>query len=167
MTTTTSRFVCPKCGTIKKSAKASCCGRGGSWFRNCGSAGNRKFPHTWSEGVLTCKSRTRLKVVRPRQPNGVKQLNSSYGIGMTNPEAVITSAETFIFTLDKMSTPTSTVKGSTTTPDNFFTNYNIGTANSYSITTSDNNSNSVIHTSFHTPMTIIPTAIIIIIVSLV
>jgi hypothetical protein len=34
--TTTVRPVCRKCGTIAKSRKSSCCGRGGSWFRNCG-----------------------------------------------------------------------------------------------------------------------------------
>ena len=63
MTTTTSRPVCPKCGTIKKSAKTSCCGRGGSWFRNCGSAGNRNFPHTWSEGILVCKKQAQLNTI--------------------------------------------------------------------------------------------------------
>ena len=46
--------VCPKCGTVKKSGKTSCCGRGGSWFQNCGSGGNRKLQHTWSEGVRAC-----------------------------------------------------------------------------------------------------------------
>merc|ERR1719331_1822639 len=27
---------CPKCGTISKSGKRSCCARGGAWFKKCG-----------------------------------------------------------------------------------------------------------------------------------
>ena len=49
--------VCPKCGTTGKSGKLSCCGRGGSWFGNCGNAENTKFGHTWYEGIQSCKSR--------------------------------------------------------------------------------------------------------------
>merc|ERR1719174_1643012 len=60
-TTTTVRPVCRKCGTIAKSRKSSCCGRGGSWFRNCGSAGNAKLLHTWYEGILICKTRAPSK----------------------------------------------------------------------------------------------------------
>ena len=47
---------CPRCGTINKSGKRSCCARGGAWFRNCGDAGNTKFDHTWVEGIQACKS---------------------------------------------------------------------------------------------------------------
>ena len=39
--TMTVSYVCPKCGTIEKSGKISCCGRGGAWYGNCGSAGNK------------------------------------------------------------------------------------------------------------------------------
>merc|ERR1712032_1389933 len=48
--------VCRKCVTIKKSGKMSCCGRGGSWFKKCGSAaaGNRQIEHTWYEGIRAC-----------------------------------------------------------------------------------------------------------------
>merc|ERR1712203_897227 len=56
-TTTTITSVCPKCGTIAKSGKSSCCGRGGSWFKNCGSAGNTKLEHTWHEGMHACTAR--------------------------------------------------------------------------------------------------------------
>merc|ERR1712048_644256 len=49
-TATTINPVCLKCVTINKSGKMSCCGPGGSWYRNCGSAGNAKFDHTWREG---------------------------------------------------------------------------------------------------------------------
>ena len=54
--------VCPKCGVIKKSGKANCCARGGSWFGNCGSVSNAQFDHTWSEGSQACKIRTKFKL---------------------------------------------------------------------------------------------------------
>ena len=123
MTTTTSRPVCPKCGTIGKSGKSSCCGRGGSWFRNCGSAGNRKFRHTWSEGILTCKTRAQWKAVRSRQPNAAQQLNSSDGIGTGNAKVVITAAETFTFTPDNTPIPMSTADAPSTMPDIASTEY--------------------------------------------
>ena len=47
---------CPKCGAVTKSGKLSCCARGGSWFKNCGDAGDTQFDHTWTEGFQTCKS---------------------------------------------------------------------------------------------------------------
>ena len=98
-TTTASRSVCPKCGTVGKSGKTSCCGRGGSWFRNCGSASNTKrLRHTWYEGILACKTRNQLKTVMPRQPNGAQRLNSSYSVNMDNPETAIAAVETFIST---------------------------------------------------------------------
>ena len=46
---------CAKCGTIKNSAKHSCCARGGSWFKNCGDVGDTHFAHTWIEGIQICK----------------------------------------------------------------------------------------------------------------
>ena len=53
----TSASVCPKCGTIKKSGKLSCCAPGGSWVKQCGNPGNSKFEHTWSEGIDACRSK--------------------------------------------------------------------------------------------------------------
>merc|ERR1719305_1436371 len=55
-TTTITVPVCPRCGTIVKSDKISCCGRGGSWFKNCGGIGNIKLHHTWYEGIQACKT---------------------------------------------------------------------------------------------------------------
>ena len=46
---------CAKCGIIKKSGKRSCCARGGSWFKNCGDAGDIKFDHTWAGGAEACR----------------------------------------------------------------------------------------------------------------
>ena len=60
-TTAITTSVCSKCGAIQKSGKTSCCGRGGSWFRNCGSAGNSKYDHTWSEGIRACNSLAQSK----------------------------------------------------------------------------------------------------------
>ena len=46
---------CPKCGTLKKSGKRSCCAPGAAWFSNCGGSGDAKFDHTWTEGIQACK----------------------------------------------------------------------------------------------------------------
>ena len=45
---------CFKCSTLKKSGKHSCCARGGTWFKNCGDAGDTNFDHTWVEGIKAC-----------------------------------------------------------------------------------------------------------------
>ena len=50
---------CPNCGT-KKSGKASCCGRGGTWFGRCGDLNNFKFEHTWVEGIRACASKFQI-----------------------------------------------------------------------------------------------------------
>ena len=47
--------VCSKCGTFKASGISSCCARGGSWFEDCGDAGDDNFGHTWFEGTQACK----------------------------------------------------------------------------------------------------------------
>merc|ERR1712032_219251 len=62
-TTTTTVSVCPRCGSIKKSDKLSCCGRGGSWFKQCGGAGNTNLQHTWYEGIQACKAHLQSKAV--------------------------------------------------------------------------------------------------------
>ena len=68
VTTTTIEPVCPACGRIKNSGKASCCARGGSWFGNCGSVGNANVGHTWYEGVRVCTEQ--FKVVVGQQLHG-------------------------------------------------------------------------------------------------
>merc|ERR1711920_479225 len=60
---------CPKCGNIEKSDKISCCGRGGSWFRNCGSAGNANLDHTWHEGIRVCNARAQFKTAIGQELN--------------------------------------------------------------------------------------------------
>ena len=139
MTTVSSNFVlCPKCGTIQKSGKDSCCGRGGSWFKNCRSGSNTKLRHTWHEGILACKTR---KGVRLRQSNVAQQLNSSYlyGISMRKSKAVTTASETFTLTPVNTSTSTSTSNVSTKMSENTSTKqatkYDAGTTSHISTTT--------------------------------
>ena len=110
--------VCPRCGTINKSGKNSCCGRGGSWFGNCGSAGNAKLRHTWHEGIRACKSRTLSKTgIAPQ-----KGIDSSHGVDIINYKSVIAATETLAFTPANTSTPisesTTSIVMSTYTSDN-------------------------------------------------
>ena len=112
---------CPRCGTIAKSGQMSCCGRGGSWFKSCGGAGNTKLQHTWHEGIQACKARLQSKTVVGHQLNGGKQksIHSSQGAGMANNKAGIAATKTFVFT--SASTPmsdTTSIVTSSYTPDN-------------------------------------------------
>ena len=91
-TTTTIGSACHTCGTIGKSGKSSCCGRGGSWFKNCGSSGNTKLHHTWFEGIQVCKSRTLSKTVIAQQ----KGIGSFHGADMANYKAFTTSVQTLM-----------------------------------------------------------------------
>merc|ERR1719201_2527079 len=73
-TTTTVNSLCSKCGIIVKSGKISCCGRSGSWFGKCRSAGNAKLDHTWYEGIQACKQAlAQSKAAVGRQPNAAQQ----------------------------------------------------------------------------------------------
>ena len=63
VTTTAVSAVCPKCGTVQKSGRSSCCGRGGAWFGRCGSVGNTNFEHSWYDGIQACDSRQGKAVV--------------------------------------------------------------------------------------------------------
>ena len=92
--TTAARPVCQTCGAIKKSGKSSCCGRGGSWFKNCGSAGNAKLRHTWYEGIQVCETRDQSQRASGRQSNAARQPNSSNGIDTVNSKAVMMTAKT-------------------------------------------------------------------------
>ena len=92
---TTINSVCPKCGTIAKSGKSSCCGRGGSWFKNCGGTGSASLHHTWYEGIHACNARTQSRIVVGQQAENSKTI---FGVSMTiTPMSV------------NMSTPTSNI----------------------------------------------------------
>ena len=100
--TTTISSACPRCGTIKKSGKSSCCGRGGFWFEKCGSAGNVKVDHTWYEGIQACNARAQFKTVIDQKSNAAQHHNSP---GNANWKVDITSAKIFISTNTNASTP--------------------------------------------------------------
>merc|ERR1712032_1777544 len=119
-TTTITVSVCPRCGTIAKSGKPSCCGRGGYWFRNCGSGGNTKHPHTWYDGIQACKALSQSKRVIGKQLNLAKQkeVGSSQGADMDTYKAVTMATKTFTFTSvnsSRMSEDTTSIVTSTNT----------------------------------------------------
>ena len=87
---------CLKCGTIKKSGKASCCGRGGSWFGNCGVGGNIKLDHTWYEGIQTCKTLPQSNTAIEQQIAGVQ--DKGIGSNMTKFKSVFTFVKVFTLT---------------------------------------------------------------------
>ena len=105
-TAATVSSVCLDCGTIQKSGKMSCCGRGGSWFGKCGSAENANLSHTWYEGIRACKARQFQAV--PGEHLGVSQPESkisSYHTNVVkNSKAVIGTALLFAFTPGSTST---------------------------------------------------------------
>merc|ERR1712032_1386329 len=72
-TTAITVSVCLRCGTIAKSGKPSCCGRGGSWFKNCGGGGNTKLQHSWYEGMQACKRRPHSRTAAGQQENAAQQ----------------------------------------------------------------------------------------------
>ena len=88
--------VCLKCGVIGRSGKSSCCGRGGSWFGNCGSAGNSKVEHRWYEGLQACKTRTQFKIASGEESNAAQQPNSSDGVGTESHTSMSNTSSTTV-----------------------------------------------------------------------
>ena len=97
-TTTTISSVCPKCGTVHKSGKASCCGRGGSWFKSCGGASsNTKLHHTWYDGIQACKARSHSKsTIGP--PVNAAQSKTNESSNLANSKKFSTAVNTFKLT---------------------------------------------------------------------
>ena len=116
-------LACSKCGIIGKSGKLSCCGRGGSWFGNCGSAGEAKLGHKWSEGVEACKAWSQPEIVVGQQLHGAQddiQLDVSTSTPnaasvdssiMTLEEIFLSRASTDVLTTDSAHTSASTSIG--------------------------------------------------------
>ena len=77
----------------------SCCGRGGSWFGNCGSAGDTTLDHAWHEGLQACKAQSQSKKVVDHQLNGAHhERNESFeGVDNANSKSVITVAQSLAF----------------------------------------------------------------------
>ena len=92
---------------MEKSGKISCCGRGGSWFKNCGGTRNAKLGHTWYEGILACKARAQSKPAIGQQLNVAQEKGTdpANDADTMNSKAVITTAKTISFTPTNMSTP--------------------------------------------------------------
>ena len=80
---------CPKCGTITKSGRRSCCARGGAWFKKCGDAGDSNYDHTWTEGIEACSQFSGLvSIISPAQVTlhhvgVIAQRNKSKGVWIT------------------------------------------------------------------------------------
>ena len=111
-TTTIIGLVCPQCGITKRSGKLSCCGRGGSWFGNCGAAGTAKLRYKWSDGIQACKAQSQSKVVIGQELHGAQDEGgrssddtdeSQSRASIAAPNATIISAHT------NMSMPAPTV----------------------------------------------------------
>merc|ERR1712222_279462 len=85
--------------------------------RNCGSAGNAKFDHTWYEGIEVCKTLARSKAAIARQSNAAQQRNFSDGSGMTNSKAVITTTSNPTTTTRNITTTTTIIEEAAIIPD--------------------------------------------------
>ena len=154
VTTTPISAVCPACGTIKKSGKASCCSRGGSWFGKCGGVGNANLGHTWHEGIRACKVQFRAVVGQKLHAFRPKTNTSSDDARMVmDSKAVIVdvfaSASANISTVILGTTPitvSANVNKSTTKPTippgNVGITNSIGSASAIFITTSSHTSDS-------------------------
>ena len=100
--TTAIGSVCRKCGTIKKSGKKSCCGRGGAWFKNCGRAGNTKLEHTWYEGIQACKARFKaamglqLQAANQNSHDDSAFINTSVSTSITTPMDQLSSTASML-----------------------------------------------------------------------
>ena len=107
-TTRTIGLVCPKCGIIRNSGVASCCGRGGSWFEKCGTAAKVKLPYRWSDGLLACKQRPHFKEIVGDQLHGEEGQRNHYSDNegsRGHSQAVIAAPDSFTFALANMPTP--------------------------------------------------------------
>ena len=111
VTTTTTISVCPQCGTVQRSGKSSCCGRGGSWFGQCGNAGNKHFGHTWYEGIRVCNVRqTQVAAQQQLEAFQPDRNASSYnGSSHMNSQVAIAATHKFLFKTANTSTATFTV----------------------------------------------------------
>merc|ERR1711907_524176 len=113
-TTAASSSTCAVCGSVKKSRKKSCCGRGGSWYKNCGTSDNKKskkFDHTWFEGIQVCKSAVAKSFASMNAAEKFlfKYSNNTIYEQVTEAPAATTDAEaatTFAATVKKTPLPT-------------------------------------------------------------
>ena len=118
--TATMISVCPKCGVFKKSGVSSCCGRGGSWFGNCGSTGDLTQEHTWSEGIQVCEVWARSKIPVDQHLNVAQQFDlptkSPTPGSIFTPRAIFTSVNASISSLVYTTKTNVTTRMPATTP---------------------------------------------------
>ena len=107
---TTISSLCSKCGIIAKSGKVSCCGHGGSWFRNCGGAGNTRLQHTWHDGIRSCKARTQPRTGQQANSAQQKGIDPSRGDDKVNSKRVIMAGKPFTIASANMSTSMAVTK---------------------------------------------------------
>ena len=100
-------LVCPQCGIIAKSGKLSCCGRGGSWFGNCGVAGEAKLGHEWSEGFQACKAQSQSETVVGQQLHDTQHESNTMSNDI-DTKNFTASANMVTSALDNLSTDSST-----------------------------------------------------------
>ena len=133
---------CSECGTIKKSGKLSCCGRGGSWFGICRSDGNTNLGHTWYEGIQACKAQQFQSAVvqQPHAYQAKRNVSVDDASIVMKPKGVIVTAQLLVSTPVNMSTSkpaatTTTVHASTSIlmPANMSAAYDTDTATSKAI----------------------------------
>ena len=93
---------CSKCGTAKKSGERSCCARGGTWFKNCGDAGNAKFDHTWAEGIRACKGSSTLVSMKSPLQVMLRHVGGFVDRGSTAQALNITQNQATIAHTDKI-----------------------------------------------------------------
>ena len=90
--------VCSVCGILKKSGRASCCGRGGSWFGKCARAASSNLDYTWYEGIRVCNAHNQVAMgqqLHASIPKSTASDDASMGI---DPKAVIVAAHMFAST---------------------------------------------------------------------
>ena len=91
----------------KKYGIRSCCGRGGSWFGNCGSAGDANLGYTWYEGIRACEAQQVQTAVGQYLRVSQSKRNISFDdavVGLDS-NAVIVAAHISVSTPANMSTP--------------------------------------------------------------
>lgn len=102
-TTTSMGSICRQCGIMRQSGKASCCTRGGSWFRTCGSARSTHLPHTWHEGIQACKAQQFQPAISQQLKD--PQLKSNVSTIGTTSKAIIVAARLYESKPGKATTP--------------------------------------------------------------
>ena len=90
----------------------SCCGRSGSWIKECGGARHTRLQHTWYEGIQACRAQSQSRIVITQWENAAqpKGLDSFHGIGKADFREGIMPIEPVIISLSNMSASMASTK---------------------------------------------------------